>query len=561
MRSVVMRLPIHTHTHTHTHTHSNSHVQGKAMPTPPQTRRQGHALHGQATKPDTISVWDPLNGKEYFMYYNSVHVPTDKELKETSDRQLVHLASTLSVDADTSREQLISNIAAKRSQVLPTRGVTGYLNRDPGCAKRFFLCKDYQRGKCRRLGECNSLHVDRQAVATYRAQYPPSQIQGRKMIRVSSDDDGEVFEVAVERLMRPGQTGSDGVWVRVVSRDVDLSGLLTQTGEAGSYVCVDAAHMRHLRTLWQLPCCSDPSCQDSQISAGQDLPKGQDGLKIQRFVLGRTPAGCGLDATLLWPTKGLLELTQQLSGAESPGLVRVPMSRVCRPHIRKECKWGRSCNNVHLCRRSTAASTAMPGSNRNQRRDIYVHTPSESSQGTGDESSPKQRSGTGSQQQQQPPQQQPRATRSGSQLSPQLSHNSMLMSGSDAASVGHLDSAPVSPKPEKAGQVLQAVTISVPGQDVDASRLPVAQPVLFDPLRFQALSPVLLPPQVMIHQPLLPHGCMAPVAVQHAQPAVMKPSDGCFSWEGGGVGEQDDADLWRKMDVSFLPTDLLESTE
>lgn len=73
---------------------------------------------------------------------------------------------------------------------------------------------------------------------------------------------------------------------------------------------VDAGHMRHLRTLWQQPCCSYPQCPDGQRG---------DRFACDRVVVyhqGAPIAGeCG--AVVIWRTAKLDELCekQRIGGA------------------------------------------------------------------------------------------------------------------------------------------------------------------------------------------------------------------------------------------------------
>eukprot|EP01062_Namystynia_karyoxenos_P083558 TRINITY_DN962_c1_g1_i2.p1 TRINITY_DN962_c1_g1~~TRINITY_DN962_c1_g1_i2.p1 ORF type:complete len:581 (+),score=75.10 TRINITY_DN962_c1_g1_i2:158-1900(+) len=307
-----------------------------------------------------VQAWDPLNGKQYTMRYTSAVHPTEREIMGMSEPDLRLLERAVGLSPESTREAVASAVAAVRSQVVPSRGLKAYMDREPGCAKRFFLCKDYQKGKCRRMGECNSLHVDRQAVAAQRAQYPCLQTQqGRRTLRVRSEEDNETFDCPVERLASAGKGSVDGVWVRVMQRDADLEDLVTDTIDgSGTWVKVEAAHMRHMRTMWQLPCCSSNGCPDGRSSAHAGRSELAQ-LGVSSFVVGRSP-GAGHDASLLWLTKGLSELSEQACGVEHAGQLRIPVNRICRPHIRKECKWGRSCMNVHVCRNSTLASGIAP---------------------------------------------------------------------------------------------------------------------------------------------------------------------------------------------------------
>lgn len=150
---------------------------------------------------ERVHVWDPDNKKEYVMQYTDFGVQNSQLRPE------------------------------ERTQVFANEGLKLYQQNvsTPGPhQKKFFLCKQYQAGKCRRYQDCLSMHVDRELVKDLRKRFPIDKLMSTMVRARSAEDDGEEFNVEYRHLAQAG-AGGDGVWVVAVSpRDAPLSHLLSR---------------------------------------------------------------------------------------------------------------------------------------------------------------------------------------------------------------------------------------------------------------------------------------------------------------------------------------------
>eukprot|EP01059_Diplonema_ambulator_P036603 TRINITY_DN917_c0_g1_i1.p1 TRINITY_DN917_c0_g1~~TRINITY_DN917_c0_g1_i1.p1 ORF type:complete len:341 (+),score=110.86 TRINITY_DN917_c0_g1_i1:104-1126(+) len=224
------------------------------------------------------------------------------------------------------------------SEVTYTAGLETYFNQLGG-NKRVFLCKKYQARQCRQQGKCNSIHADRRKVAKLRKEMPVSdEVKKSELtVEVWSEADNERFNVPLDRvtdlvdLNNPPTTGT-------------LCPAACCRTKPCEFIHVEASYMRHLRSMWKMPCCGKTSC------TGNAVPKYPmaNGIMWENFKISEGGRGAVWHKTLLAPTKGLQEICDK--GMFHDGCLHIPMNRVCRPHQRKNCKWDSECNNVHVCR-------------------------------------------------------------------------------------------------------------------------------------------------------------------------------------------------------------------
>eukprot|EP01060_Flectonema_neradi_P004460 TRINITY_DN12889_c3_g1_i1.p1 TRINITY_DN12889_c3_g1~~TRINITY_DN12889_c3_g1_i1.p1 ORF type:complete len:359 (+),score=74.06 TRINITY_DN12889_c3_g1_i1:50-1078(+) len=225
-----------------------------------------------------------------------------------------------------------------KSEVFPTMGLQIYFEqRRVGGCKRVFLCKKFQGRICRAHEMCNSIHACRKKVAEMRALYPSSENESE--ITVLCLPDGEKIKVPISKTeYTVGRQAGEGT----LCQDHEVRACTR--GQSCTLIHVDPRHIHSLRALWKSPCCSQPACP-SKTSVPIDYPKinGQDWNSFS--MNGSSPQ----PRDGLAHTKGLIEVCG--SGVVSNGCLQLSHAKLCRPHLRMQCKWGVECNNVHICRK------------------------------------------------------------------------------------------------------------------------------------------------------------------------------------------------------------------
>ena len=259
------------------------------------------------------------------------------------------------------------------AEVFSTIGLQIYFDqkRHGGC-KRVFLCKKYQAKLCRAEAMCNSIHACRRKVSEMRKLYPSSENEAG--VKVFSEADDERFDVPVSRVHQTAGSFEALARLQMAATSANPSSTMPYyllctafenracfKGDQCEKVHVDPRYLHSMRALWGVPCCGDPTCP-SGSSIAADLPgvATEEGvMPWTHFSIQRAPAA---EKGRLANTKGLKDLLATLRhGALYKDVVQIPSAKLCRPHLRRQCKWGPDCNNVHLCRmRLPEGVTAMP---------------------------------------------------------------------------------------------------------------------------------------------------------------------------------------------------------
>eukprot|EP00659_Diplonema_papillatum_P007690 gene7690-11801_t len=289
---------------------SSSGIAAEPLDSTPETSEGGE---GQ-----TITIFDPTNKKPYQLRY----VPDSPE-----------------------------------TELYMTAGLELRLS-ESGNTKRPFLCKKYQARQCRAQATCNSIHADRKRVAALRAANPTDR-QLPVEIQVQCPVEAETFAVPVERV-HPS-AGFDAL-CKALAGKAKLSevGILCKEFEvhpcATDCRCihVDVAYLRHVRSMWKMPCCSQSKscCEGAEPLADDQHPCGPPTFRVGE-------SGVKTPKALLAVTRGLYAIAGE--APRGAGVLTIPTLRVCRPHQKKACKWGSDCNNVHVCRsRQPASKAAKP---------------------------------------------------------------------------------------------------------------------------------------------------------------------------------------------------------
>eukprot|EP00755_Sulcionema_specki_P001961 Sspe_Gene.117814::Locus_109771_Transcript_1_1_Confidence_1.000_Length_581::g.117814::m.117814 len=154
-------------------------------------------------------------------------------------------------DPENGNSYMLRLMAHDEGEIKFTAGVRAYF----AClSKRVFLCKKYQRGTCTLGADCVSIHADRDVIAELRKKSP-----GKKWAQVVFTVEAERKEFSVP-LERTYQTAGRDVLMAVKEgRGVLCEDFDTATcprGELCSSIHVAHCHMRHVRNMWLLPCCS-----------------------------------------------------------------------------------------------------------------------------------------------------------------------------------------------------------------------------------------------------------------------------------------------------------------
>eukprot|EP01059_Diplonema_ambulator_P035277 TRINITY_DN8238_c1_g2_i1.p1 TRINITY_DN8238_c1_g2~~TRINITY_DN8238_c1_g2_i1.p1 ORF type:complete len:470 (+),score=29.71 TRINITY_DN8238_c1_g2_i1:68-1411(+) len=263
---------------------------------------------------------------------------------------------------------LLYDPMSRHADVIPTAGLATYFKARETCtSKRFFLCKQYQNSKCRAYHNCNSIHACRAKVTSLRQQHPPTRqaLEADILLPlISEEPEGGSFTVPMDRTERT--TGRDILLSNLRSGAVgklcpgyDLKPA-TCTDPNCPMIHVDSNHMKHVRGMWKVPCCSDPACIGEHAASQVVFPKIGPHT-IQGFTFTEPHRGVA-GAKVYWPkealgvTKGLKELDFSAVEYREQGLyVRFQPGKLCRPHQRRACKWGSECNNLHVCRAKVSA--------------------------------------------------------------------------------------------------------------------------------------------------------------------------------------------------------------
>eukprot|EP01064_Diplonema_japonicum_P014785 TRINITY_DN2249_c0_g1_i1.p1 TRINITY_DN2249_c0_g1~~TRINITY_DN2249_c0_g1_i1.p1 ORF type:complete len:400 (+),score=101.08 TRINITY_DN2249_c0_g1_i1:44-1201(+) len=243
------------------------------------------------------------------------------------------------------------------SEIQHTAGLELHLS-SKGVNKRAFLCKKYQARQCRAQGKCNSIHADRKKIAQLRAENPTDKSIPVEVSVYNAVED-EVFSVPTERILK-----TDAYFVHVVkngkSREPferivcvkhETEGCDGSCGE----IHIDVAYLRHVRSMWKAPCCSQPACS-AATDASPRFPMLQNCREWKHFRVSDGGKGAVWQRSLITYTKGLHDICDN----EMDSVLTVPMNRVCRPHQKKACKWGLDCGNVHICRKKMPSGFARP---------------------------------------------------------------------------------------------------------------------------------------------------------------------------------------------------------
>eukprot|EP01064_Diplonema_japonicum_P034900 TRINITY_DN737_c0_g1_i4.p1 TRINITY_DN737_c0_g1~~TRINITY_DN737_c0_g1_i4.p1 ORF type:complete len:536 (+),score=75.25 TRINITY_DN737_c0_g1_i4:501-2108(+) len=279
--------------------------------------------------------------------------------------EVVHVFDPLNKRAYT----LLYEPVAKHAEVIPTTGLATYFSVRESCtSKRFFLCKQYQNGKCRAYHNCNSIHACRGKIALLRQQHPPTKqaMEADVLLPIYTDEqDNTTFTVPMDRTERTA--GRDLLMTNFRSGGV---GKLCVAFEMRPSACVDlncssihvdGNHMKHVRSMWRVPCCSDAACIGDSAAKQVIFPTiGSQSIQGFTFTDGLCRPGSGVK--VYWPkealgvTKGLKDLDYSSVEYREDGLyVRFQPGKLCRPHQRKACKWGADCNNLHVCRHKASS--------------------------------------------------------------------------------------------------------------------------------------------------------------------------------------------------------------
>ena len=233
------------------------------------------------------------------------------------------------------------------SEIQFTSGIESHFH--IGGNKRIFLCKKYQARQCRSQGKCNSIHADRRVISKLRQQNPVTDIavKSETVIDVRSVSDNEKFHVSLDRVQETvgSQTAQKGTEVTMCAHH--QKGASCPAGVACTEIHVEASYLRHLRSMWRMPCCGQSKCSDSCTGTSEtSYPLIKGGRAWKHFRVCDGGKGALWQQQLIAPTKGLKEICE----STCDDVITIPMTRVCRPHQRKMCKWGTDCNNVHVCR-------------------------------------------------------------------------------------------------------------------------------------------------------------------------------------------------------------------
>eukprot|EP01060_Flectonema_neradi_P016589 TRINITY_DN2320_c0_g2_i1.p1 TRINITY_DN2320_c0_g2~~TRINITY_DN2320_c0_g2_i1.p1 ORF type:complete len:360 (+),score=77.46 TRINITY_DN2320_c0_g2_i1:74-1153(+) len=223
-----------------------------------------------------------------------------------------------------------------------------------GASKRAFLCKKYQARQCRAQSKCHSIHADRKKIAALR-QLNPVDKSVPVDITVLCEENRETFSVPIERvqqteglheLCRKLKGGKVGHGVTgILCREAEKTGC----SQACKDIHIDSAYLRHVRSMWRMPCCNSSACHE--CTANPEFRKQQTPLLSGNrnwltFKVAEGSKVTELGSEYISPTKGLFSLCE----SELDTKLNVPVNRICRLHQKKACKWGDQCSNIHICR-------------------------------------------------------------------------------------------------------------------------------------------------------------------------------------------------------------------
>eukprot|EP01060_Flectonema_neradi_P021522 TRINITY_DN2921_c0_g1_i1.p1 TRINITY_DN2921_c0_g1~~TRINITY_DN2921_c0_g1_i1.p1 ORF type:complete len:411 (+),score=68.04 TRINITY_DN2921_c0_g1_i1:56-1288(+) len=248
------------------------------------------------------------------------------------------------------------------SEIQFTSGIESHFH--IGGNKRIFLCKKYQARQCRSQGKCNSIHADRRVITKLRQQNPVSEIavKSETVIDVRSVNDNEKFQVSLDRIQETAGSIEAQKGMDVILCSNHQKGVTCPDGSSCKDIHVESSYLRHLRSMWKMPCCGQVKCTDTCTVAPDSVyPLIKGGRSWRHFRVCDGGKGALWQQQLIAPTKGLKEICE----STTEDVVTVPMTRVCRPHQRKMCKWGNDCNNVHVCRSKMPPGNVRTSKKRN----------------------------------------------------------------------------------------------------------------------------------------------------------------------------------------------------
>eukprot|EP01059_Diplonema_ambulator_P031843 TRINITY_DN598_c0_g12_i1.p1 TRINITY_DN598_c0_g12~~TRINITY_DN598_c0_g12_i1.p1 ORF type:complete len:428 (+),score=120.05 TRINITY_DN598_c0_g12_i1:55-1338(+) len=244
-------------------------------------------------------------------------------------------------------------------EIHPTAGLELHLSSN-GANKRAFLCKKYQARQCRAQSKCNSIHADRKRITQLRAENPTDKSVPVE-VTVYHPTEDETFSVPTERILKtegyhkhvagPNARPKDPTGKRLVCVKHESEGCDGACGD----IHIDVAYLRHVRSMWKSPCCSQASC-GCDADAASRLPLLSGSREWKNFKIIDGGKGAAWPKAMITYTKGLKDLCEE----EHTDTLIIPMTRVCRPHQKKACKWGLDCSNVHICRKKLPAGHPRP---------------------------------------------------------------------------------------------------------------------------------------------------------------------------------------------------------
>ena len=270
------------------------------------------------------------------------------------------------------------------SSVAPTAGLRTCFE-GKGGRRRFFLCKQFQAGRCRAHENCNSIHACREAIQQIRAasgdagsdEDSAQAAAAREQPLALACQDGaalEAFELQVSKTeytiardiavgrqaAAEGDAGGAEAAASVVPPEelpqvcLDHEAGHCAAGSLCSRIHVSVKYMKHIRQLWRTPCCSSASCGAAEAVSARLNPPPR-GFRIVTSEAGGDGSDEVHPVARLGFTVGLSTLCKGQLGGRSHagaagGVLRVFAGKLCRPHARKMCKWGTKCNNLHVCR-------------------------------------------------------------------------------------------------------------------------------------------------------------------------------------------------------------------
>ncbi|KAJ9449617.1 hypothetical protein DIPPA_05153 [Diplonema papillatum] len=233
------------------------------------------------------------------------------------------------------------------SNVLFTRGLTTFLQqRHQSGNKRVFLCKKYQASTCIGDVNCTSIHASKATVQHLRTLFP-------------RQPDFTVFTYFEAKQMLCNVPLN--YTLPTVGRNLG-SGVLCQqhadtrtcgAGDQCPRIHVAPSRLAAISKSWDAPCCGNGACPTATwVHAKQ--PRAE----FATFVVANSQQKQTPRDRLSY-TQGLEELADGRGCGGAGSCLEVPWARICRPHLRQECKWQDECKNVHVCRHTFSEITSL----------------------------------------------------------------------------------------------------------------------------------------------------------------------------------------------------------